>query len=484
MIAPARSHLSALAVLSLILILCPARAEAQSRTPAKANGKAAAAPTTQATPQAGPVSSIAEGVYARAKSRILQIRTLLNSAGRQSTIGSGFLVSADGLAVTNYHVISQYALEPKTYRLEYAAPDGSKGGMTLLAIDVANDLAVVRLARTDGAELPYFDFDDRALADALPKGERIYAMGNPLDIGFTIVEGTYNGLVDKSYDERIHLSGAINPGMSGGPVTNADGRVVGVNVAKRTDAEQVGFLVPAKFAARLVESAKRDKPLDVSKSKLEIGRQLMAWQSGFYDQFNRQGFKDATFGPYRGMESAARWMNCWASTNANAVPKPRHVQSSTRCDSQTGLYVSNQIYTGRLTMDITWYQATDLNAFQFANMLSGPGWGGFGSYGGRSNRRMTEQICRHDFIAGDASHPRLRATWCARAYREFEGLYDVILIALTQDRDREALLGRLTMRGVGWDNANALGKRFLDSLRLAPPGATPAATPPVNGGGQ
>lgn len=454
---------------------------AQSRAPAKPAAKppaTAGAPATPATSaQPSPVSSIAEAVYARAKSRILQIRTLLISAGRQSTIGSGFLVSADGLAVTNYHVISQYALEPKTYRLEYVAPDGSKGGMTLLAIDVAHDLAVVRLERTDATDLPFFEFDERALADALPKGERIYAMGNPLDIGFTIVEGTYNGLVDKSFDERIHLSGAINAGMSGGPVTNADGRVVGVNVAKRTDAEQVGFLVPAKFAARLVASARTGKPLDVSKSRAEIGRQLLAWQAGFYDQLTRQGFKDARFGAYTGPESAARWMNCWASTNANAVPKPRHVQSSTRCDSQTGLYVSNHIYTGRLTMDLTWYQATDLNAFQFANLLSGPGGSGFGGFGGRGNRRMTEQVCRHEFIAGDATHPRLRATWCARAYREFEGLYDVIIIALTQDRSRAALQARLTLRGVAWDNAETLGKRFLDSIRLSAPG-TP--TPPAN----
>lgn len=477
-----RYHLPAFTAALLFTALHVTAIDAQTRAPAKPPIRSSAPPAAQPA-----VSSIAEAVYARAKSRILQIRTLLISAGRQSTIGSGFLVSADGLAVTNYHVISQYALEPKTYRLEYAAPDGSKGGMTLLAIDVANDLAVVRLERADGTDLPYFDFDERALADTLPKGERIYAMGNPLDIGFTIVEGTYNGLVDKSFDERIHLSGAINAGMSGGPVTNADGRVVGINVAKRTDAEQVGFLVPAKFAARLVETARKEKPLDVTKSRIEIGRQLNAWQAGFYEQLAKQGFKDATFGPYQGLESAARWMNCWANTNANAVPRPRHLQSSTRCDSQTGLYVSNQIYTGRLTMDLTWYKATDLNAFQFANMLTGPGGGGFGGYGGRGNRRMTEQLCRHDFIAGDEKHPRLRATWCVRAYREFEGLYDVIVLALTQDRDREALMARLTMRGVGWDNANTLGQRFLDSLRHAPQGIaappSPAGAPPIAQGG-
>ena len=116
-------------------------------------------------------------------------------------------------------MVSQYALEPATYRLEYIAPDGTTGPLKLHAIDVANDLAVVQLDRT---ALPFFTFDERAVqAATCPKGERLFAMGNPLDLGFTIVEGTYNGLVDKSYNERIHFSGALNPGMSGGPTVTA-----------------------------------------------------------------------------------------------------------------------------------------------------------------------------------------------------------------------------------------------------------------------
>src|SRR5882672_1259446 len=90
-------------------------------------------------------SSTAEHIYAEARPRLLQIRTLLAAAGRQSSIGSGFLVSADGLAITNYHVVSQYALEPKTYRLEYVAADGSHGDVSLLGIDLPNDLAIIRL---------------------------------------------------------------------------------------------------------------------------------------------------------------------------------------------------------------------------------------------------------------------------------------------------------------------------------------------------
>jgi serine protease Do len=408
------------------------------------------------------VSSAAEGIYAAAPPRLLQIRTLVADAGRQISIGSGFLVSSDGLAITNYHVVSQVALEPNTYRLEYAAADGSHGDVSLLAIDLPNDLAIVRLDKHDA---PFFDFDKAAMEGGLPKGERLYSMGNPLDLGFTISEGTYNGLVEHSYNERIHFTGALNPGMSGGPTVTADGRVVGVNVATRRGGQLISFLVPVRFATALLQRV-HDHEITPD-LRAEVARQLAAWRTGLYKSFGEQGFGSASLGPYRAPEAKAAWFNCWAQTNADAMPKPRASINSTNCSSDTGLYVAADLNTGAIQLNHSYVKTAELNQFQFATVLtqlSQPRLVG----GGPFRKWYTPQRCHEDFVSAAAApeHPPLRVIWCAQAYREFAGLYDVALIAVTQDHGSEALVSRLSLQAVGYDDAMALGRRFLAAVQV------------------
>jgi S1-C subfamily serine protease len=423
-------------------------------------GLAAAQPG--AAPETPPaISSAAERIYADARPKLMQIRTLVAAAGRQSSLGSGFLVG-DGLAVTNYHVVSQFALEPKNYRLEYTMADGARGDVTLLAVDIANDLAVVRVHRTGDS---HFDFAARALANGLSKGERLYSMGNPLNLGFTIIEGTYNGRVENSYVERVLFSGAINPGMSGGPAVTPDGGVAGVNVAKRTDGELVSFLVPARFAVALLERARVATPPSPEGLRAEIAAQLRDWQAGLYKAVVETGFRTSTFGPYQASESAAPWFTCWAQTNAGEVPKPRAQANATICNSDTRLFISGDLYTGTIQLQHTHYRSVDLNAFQFAAFITQnnrPYW-----FGGWRPKWYTRQRCNEDFVAlaPGADHPPLRVAWCARAYREFDGLYDVSLVAVTQDRSDEALVSRLNMQSVTFENAMALATRFLETLQ-------------------
>ena len=401
--------------------------------------------------------------YDAAQSGLLQIRSLIEASSRQSSIGSGFQVDDAGLAMTNYHVISEHALEPDTYRLEYMRTDGSRGALRLVAVDVAHDLAVVRLDKPAASTLPL-----DSGAHELRQGQRLYAMGNPLDLGFTIVEGTYNGIAERSYSERFHFTGAINPGMSGGPAVDEAGRVVGVNVAKRLDGELVSFLVPVRFGSELLQRARSAPLADVHEAKAEIGRQLAQRQTALYRQLIERGFRANTAGRYQAPASEAPWFQCWANTNAAEVPKPRARVDSTQCNAAIDLFIADDLQTGGVRLRHEHLRALKLNDFQFANFLSDHYTPLQGSLFWDASRKATPR-CRDEFVAPEAGsdRPPLRVAWCSRAYRDFDGLYDVTVSAVTQDDAQEALVARLSMESVPYDLALRLARDYLGAISWA-----------------
>lgn len=410
-------------------------------------------------PRPAAVSSTAERIFNTARGKLLQIRTELAASGRQTTLGSAFLVDSD-LAVTNYHVVSQYVLEPDLYRLEYFTAANEHGGLQVLGFDLAHDLAVVKI---DRAQPERFVFDPRKLED-LVKGEQLYAMGNPLDIGFAIVEGPYNGLVERSYTQHIHFSGAVNQGMSGGPAVASDGNVVGINVATRRDGELVSFLVPAQYAVALLARAPRDPPKPET-LRAELGRQIAARQSELYAKIEAIGLQPTNFGPYVAAESKADWFTCWGQTNAEQVPRPRARVETTNCSSESDIFIASDLHIGHLYVTHSYIRSVDLNAFQFASYVAtqnSPQWPTRWR-----EKWFTPPRCTQDFAraGGAGKGPPVEAIWCARAYKAFADLYDVALTFITQDRSREALVSRLTLQAVTYEAAQKLGKQFLEALQ-------------------
>ena len=159
--------------------------------------------------QTGGMSAEARAVFDQAKDKLVQLRVIHKATRARNATGTDFVATADGLVLTNYHVVSKLALEPEVYELELAHTDGSNTTPRLVAIDVANDLAMLS---TGGGAQRFLPMREAPLS----KGERGFAKGHPLDLGLTIVEGTYNGLVETDLPQRIHYTGAINARMSGG----------------------------------------------------------------------------------------------------------------------------------------------------------------------------------------------------------------------------------------------------------------------------
>jgi hypothetical protein len=166
-------------------------------------------------------------------------------------------------------------------------------------------------------------------------------------------------------------------------------------------------------------------------------------------------------------ESPAAFFSCWSRTNAGATPKPRADLNETTCSTQAALFVASDLATGQIDYSHAYVRSADLNPFQFATFLSQQYPSSSTVAFGR--KRLAAQKCNEDFVrtTTDGSRPLLRVVWCARAYRELDGLYDVAVTAVTQDREREALVSRLSMRGASYENALALAKWFLDGIERA-----------------
>jgi len=443
-------------VLPLLLASAAALAFAQPQAPAAAPAPAA---STGAVPAS--VSPSAQRLYERARSQLVQVRTLLKGQDSQASVGSGFVVSEDGLIVTNYHVVSQVALQPERYRLVYTRVDGREGTLELLGFDAVHDLALVRAqaagngprggtaAPPAGVPLVF-----RPASEPLAQGERIYSLGNPLDVGFAVLEGNYNGLVERSFYPSIFFGGALNPGMSGGPALDEQGRVVGVNVATRRDGQQVSFLVPALFAQQLLERARGAKPI-TAPVYAELTAQLMAHQEAVTQRFLAQPWRHAGDPHYRIPVPQEDFMRCWGRSTPAETKGLEFVRSD--CEMDSRVFVSSALSTGALGVrheaydgrKLGWLRFTERHSSSFRNETMGRS----------SSREFTASTCTERFVDQDGLP--LRAVLCLSAYKRLVGLYDLSVLVATVDEDRIGAQGRLDARGVSFDNAMRLAEHYL-----------------------
>jgi S1-C subfamily serine protease len=157
--------------------------------------------------------------------------------------GSGFILTPDGYAITNSHVVDDRP------QLAAETNDGDRLRVELVGDDPATDLAVIRLAASG---LPHAQFGDSA---ALRVGQLVIAMGSPLGLQSTVSTGVVSALGRsmRARDGRliesvIQHAAPINPGNSGGPLVDSRGRVIGINTAIIALAQGLGFAIPSATA--------------------------------------------------------------------------------------------------------------------------------------------------------------------------------------------------------------------------------------------
>jgi serine protease Do len=298
-----------------------------------------------------------------------------------------------------------------------------------------------------------------------PTAQPSWRWATPRPWGVVATVGHYSGMVDQAGFERLHYTGTLNGGMSGGPAINTRGVLVGVNANNRRGAEQMGFLVPAARVRQLLERANSPRRDGASASADEVTRQLTHFHHDLLKSAE-DSMPSHRYGPYAAPDFAPARLNCRAIGNAvaddeDAPRRPAFVQGRD-CRVTSAVELEDGLVAGYLEYSHRYLRAGSLNGWRFHALVD--------------SQRRDLPIMNNDKVmakphclsqatrAGKDQVLPVHLTFCVQAYREFAGLYDVTVRVLTRDRSREALLSSLRLYGVNWEQAQTYTNQLLEGL--------------------
>lgn len=395
----------------------------------------------------------ADELFKTYQSALVQIKSINIESGQKSSIGTGFFISDTGHMVTNYHVISGFVQRPEKYRLEYIDQEQNNYPVDVLAVDVINDLALLQSQQK--VEVNF------SLAKEAPnKGEDLFALGNPHDLGMIVVPGTYNGIKKNSFYQRIHFTGSINPGMSGGPTVNQDGQVIGINVA--TAGNQIGFLVPVERLWTLLDDyQQKDKSIEQDLIA-DITNQLKNNQDVLYQELLSAQWQTNQLGGAEVPSEVSNFMPCWGDSNKNKE-KILYNKASANCSVQERIYLSATMSTGVAQLGFSWLQSNQLTEMQLSKLYQV----NLNARSGRSNAGqddVTDYHCNQAIVENIASSVSKGVT-CVRAYRKYPGLFDVNHRSVLLGKDKQSLVSHYFLQGVTQETANNFYQKFVEQVK-------------------
>ena len=186
----------------------------------------------------------------------LTINPYSNEDRIQLSTGSGFIIDAHGLILTNSHVVFGAQV------LNVTLDDGTTLPVKLLGTDPIYDLAVLQIPEPNRGKLPVLEFGD---SDAIRPGDEVIAIGNPMGLGQTITSGIVSA-INRILPDRprllaqpmIQTDTPINPGSSGGPILNRCGDIIGIASEILGNAQNIGFAIPSNLARSVAGSLIKD----------------------------------------------------------------------------------------------------------------------------------------------------------------------------------------------------------------------------------
>jgi hypothetical protein len=319
---------------------------------------------------------------------------------------------------------------------------------------VVRDLAVVA---TDQPRTSFFVLTTPKVS----RGTRLYSLGHPEDLGLSIVEGTYNGLLEYTLYPKIHFTGPVNHGMSGGPALTASGEVVGVNVA--TAGNSVSFLVPIEAAIPLLNRS-GDDPTHEELFE-QVGPQVLANQERYLGTLFQGVDSSIRIGPFELPTQPAPFFRCWA--DATRDDDALYELTDHRCSTDDYIYLSGDQSSGIVSLSHRVLVSRGLSPIRFYSLYSGQFTKSAMDDEFDYPDDVTDFRCRDNNIRRDGLV--IRASFCVRRYTKYPGLYDAQLKAAVLGARDAGVVTQLNLSGVSYQNAERLARHYLERIRWAKP---------------
>jgi hypothetical protein len=403
-------------------------------------------------------------LFQKVKPALFQIMIAENANAPKKSYGSGFavhspLLKSSTYIITNYHVIAD-SLQDDQGRYKVFVHSITKPikiwQAEIVAVDLVHDVALIEVPEKLATSLPF--------SSKIPnQGAKVYSFGIPKDLDPTISEGRYNGLIAYDQYEQIHLTSAVNSGMSGGPTINDKGEVIGINVAVLLDSQSISFAVPVKYAAKLV--------MNNSKLKLKLSRENIHKVVNFQVKDLTNSLMRKTLEEKSSLKEIEKLkilnppeiLKCWSKfTNEDEMT---YMLSRLFCQLNAATFIKDEQYMGTFEINYTYIQNKKRNALQFNYLLRYLYIESTTSSRSSDKCFITKPLCFERSLMSEKKIPFV-VNICLMAYENYPDLFVADIKALTQLKLDYALMFESRFIGFTKENIEKFLKISLNSIEL------------------
>ena len=243
--------------------------------------------------------------------------------------------------------------------------------------------------------------------------------------------------------------------MSGGPALDSRGQVIGVNVS--TAGNDLSFLVPVKYLEQLVSQLNRT--VDGADFMKKIEQQIIDNQNAYMQQILSAQWNMIELGTARVPAELKDYFKCWGKSDNEEDRIFQHTY--TACASPDSIYISSQFNSGNIDFRYDWYDAGQLNSFQFYSLYAQRFAASY-STNRASKEDVTNYRCNTGFV--DIHQRPWKVALCLRNYKKFSSLYDLSLTMAQIEYSDKGLLVNMNATGLSRDMAMAFARKYMESI--------------------